>query len=172
MTDEQIKKAIADISQHDHYKMVNHVKRYVFSWDVAEDCVQEAYIAAMLQCNQLSVDCNLRAWLTTVATRNAYHCVNTYNRIMELCVKVQLSSKLSDSAFASRVIVADTVASVFHMLPPQSREIMRLHYMDNYRFTEIAKLLGMTPASVRQIHYRTKLLLRQKEKHIRSLMTD
>lgn len=144
----------------------------MYSQDVAEDCVQEAYIAAIEQCAQLTEQSNLKAWLTKVAIRKAYHCVRDYNRIMESCIKAYISLESSVVFSASEIVIADTVSSVLRSFPVRTREVMLLRYVDNLSFSEIATLLDMSLAAVRQTHYRAKRKLRQKGRYIRSLMTE
>lgn len=172
MTSEEVMMCIEEIGEKDHFKIVNCVRSYVFSQDVAEDCVQDAYLAALEQCGQIKDSTKLRAWVKKVAIRNAYHCVEKYNRIMRCCVKLYPLWEPEDSRLAAQIVIADTVASVFRSLPERARVIMHLRYINGLRFSEIADKLGMSPAAVRQVHQRTKEKLQNQKAYIRSLMTE
>ena len=172
MTSEQVKQCIATMEPSEHIKLVNIARRYVRSQDVAEDCVQDAYVAAMVQCQQIRQTESLRAWLKTVTVRNAYCYVRNYNNIMKLCLKSSRLGEWEDMPEIAAYIVADSFASVLKLLPVNTREIMILKYIHGQSFIEIANEMHMSSAAVRQAHQRAKKMLQKREKYIRSLVTD
>lgn len=172
MTSEEVKQCIATMEPGEHVRLVNIARMYVHSQDVAEDCVQDAYVAAMVQCEQIRQAESLQAWLKTVAVRNAYCYVKNYNNIMKSCLKGCCVDGNDDMPEITAYIVADSVSSVFKLLPVRTREIMILKYIHGHSFIEIANAMHMSTSAVRQAHQRAKKMLQKREKYIRSLMTD
>jgi RNA polymerase sigma-70 factor (ECF subfamily) len=126
--------------------------RSTVAGDVAQDAMTEAFR------NWDSLD-NPRAWVRIVASR-------TWWRTIGRDRKEGPSEGLDEHAIASTSAELDEVEArheflrILHSLPPGQRQVMAWTY-DGYQPTEIATLLGKTPAAIRSLLRDARSVLRR-----------
>lgn len=157
----EVQERIADISLTQHKRLVNYVRQSHYSLDLAEECVQEAYLTAMEEAETIHSPDKLFSWLKTVATRKAQQNMRDYFRIANACFCNYYEKELSKSDPFLQIVVADTVARVLSRFPPHYAEILRLRYLNCYSFKQIGNALDLQPSAVRQAHFRIKSALKQ-----------
>jgi RNA polymerase sigma-70 factor (ECF subfamily) len=124
----------------------------------AEDLVQEAWIR--LERTDRAEIRNLRAWLTTVVSRLALDALTSARSRRERYVGPWLPEPLvqadADEADPARKVDLDESVSmallvVLESLSPAERSAFLLHDVFGYSFSEVAQIVGRTPAATRQL---------------------
>jgi RNA polymerase sigma-70 factor (ECF subfamily) len=124
----------------------------------AEDLVQEAWIR--LERSDRAEIRNLRAWLTTVVSRLAVDALTSARSRRERYVGPWLPEPLvqadADEADPARKVDLDESVSmallvVLESLSPAERSAFLLHDVFGYSFSEVAQIVGRSPAAARQL---------------------
>ena len=124
----------------------------------AEDLVQEAWIR-LERSDQAEIR-NLRAWLTTVVSRLAVDALTSARSRRERYVGPWLPEPLvqadADEADPARKVDLDESVSmallvVLESLSPAERSAFLLHDVFGYSFSEVAQIVGRSPAAARQL---------------------
>ena len=124
----------------------------------AEDLLQEAWIR--LERTDRAEIRNLRAWLTTVVSRLALDALTSARSRRERYVGPWLPEPLvqadADEADPARKVDLDESVSmallvVLESLSPAERSAFLLHDVFGYSFSEVAQIVGRTPAATRQL---------------------
>jgi len=124
----------------------------------AEDLVQEAWIR--LERSDRAEIRNLRAWLTTVVSRLALDALTSARSRRERYVGPWLPEPVvnadPDEADPARKVDLDESVSmallvVLESLSPAERSAFLLHDVFGYSFSEVAQIVGRTPAATRQL---------------------
>jgi RNA polymerase sigma-70 factor (ECF subfamily) len=124
----------------------------------AEDLVQEAWLR--LERSDRAEIRNLRAWLTTVVSRLAIDALTSARSRRERYVGPWLPEPLvqadADEADPARKVDLDESVSmallvVLESLSPAERSAFLLHDVFGYSFSEVAQIVGRSPAAARQL---------------------
>ena len=124
----------------------------------AEDLVQEAWIR--LERSDRAEIRNLRAWFTTVVSRLALDALTSARSRRERYVGPWLPEPVvnadPDEADPARKVDLDESVSmallvVLESLSPAERSAFLLHDVFGYSFSEVAQIVGRTPAATRQL---------------------
>ena len=71
MTADDIRKELNQIDEQTHRKLVHYIQTRCCPEDIAEECVQYAYLQALVQAEKIRRSDRLLSWLITVAKRSA-----------------------------------------------------------------------------------------------------
>ncbi len=124
----------------------------------AEDIVQEAWIR--LERSDRAEIRNLRAWLTTVVSRLALDALTSARLRRERYVGPWLPEPVVDADHdeadpAHKIDLDESVSMallvVLESLSPAERSAFLLHDVFGYSFSEVAQIVGRTPAATRQL---------------------
>jgi RNA polymerase sigma-70 factor (ECF subfamily) len=129
----------------------------------AEDCVQEAWLRLRGVQDPASIR-DLRAWLTTTVGRLALDALGSARVRREHYVGTWLPEPLVESGGpadpADRVTLDESVSMallvVLEQLSPAQRTAFLLHDVFGVPFDEVARIVGRTPAAVRQLAARAR----------------
>ncbi|CAL9668848.1 putative ECF RNA polymerase sigma factor SigI [Streptomyces sp. enrichment culture] len=150
-------------------RLINLAYRLLGSLSEAEDVVQETYVRwyAMSRERQEAVE-SVGGWLTTVATRICLNLLGSARARREQYVgqwipeplpepTERLDGALATAAVdpADRVTLDESVNMAFLVLlesmTPAERVAFVLHDVFRYSFTEVAEMVGRSPAACRQL---------------------
>lgn len=162
----EVQKQIDDISLTKHLQLVNYVRMHHHSYELAEDCVQEAYIEAIVSADKIHSPDKLFSWLKTVALRKAQKNLKEYLQIIDACFQTGYINELEQPNRIEQIVIADAVSHVLAKFPLHYTDILRLRYLEGYSFKQIGEKLNIQPAAIRQAHFRIKVALRQEFKDI------
>jgi RNA polymerase sigma-70 factor, ECF subfamily len=126
----------------------------------AEDVVQEAF-TRLVKADVDGID-DVRGWLAVVVTRLCLDLLRSARRHHLDATDTSLDPRLAVPAQdpADRVTLDDNVRVALHIvlsqLSPSERAVFILHDVFQYRFDEIANIVGRTPAACRQLARRAR----------------
>jgi RNA polymerase sigma-70 factor (ECF subfamily) len=131
--------------------------------DVADDLLQEVFLKAMLQLNQLRSDDHFGAWIAAIARNRA---VDHHRHAREMQSSEDLWELLSMEPDYSLLSEAQLALTVIQSLPDAYRETLTMRLAEGLSGPEIAVLTGLTPESVRVNLHRGMKLLRERLRQV------
>jgi RNA polymerase sigma-70 factor, ECF subfamily len=131
--------------------------------DVADDLLQEVFLKAMIQLNQLRDDDHFGAWIAAIARNRA---VDHHRHAREIQSSEGLLERLSMEPNYSLLSDAQLALTVIRSLPDAYRETLTMRLAEGLSGPEIAALTGLTPESVRVNLHRGMKLLRERLRQV------
>jgi RNA polymerase sigma-70 factor (ECF subfamily) len=113
----------------------------------ADDVVQDVYMIARRQLEQLHDRDALGAWLKRIAVNRCYDQHRRAKRLRERLPLLHRSTTPHQDL---------SLVELVERLPPRQRTVLVLHYAYGYSLNEIAELLSLTHVNVRTIIARTR----------------
>ena len=139
---------------------------------VAEDALQETFIAAWRSAHTFRGDDSARAWLLAIA-RNAVHrqhrrpagAPDAFESLEAAAVQAGWGRD-PDEAWTDRIAAGQVVERGFDALSPDDREVLVLRDLEGFRNEEVAELLGLSVAAVKSRVHRARLRFME---HVRGI---
>nr|MBP7472248.1 RNA polymerase sigma factor [Prevotella sp.] len=134
--------------------------RYITDDDV-KDVLQESFIKIFTKICDFDYrgSGSLKAWLTRVVVNEALN----YLRHKSSTSFINADSNLPDVADSTDVDVSSisesTLVEMIQQLPPGYRSVFNLYVMEEYSHNEIAKILGIKPATSASQFHRARLMM-------------
>lgn len=154
-----------------HYATAWRVaRRYSATRDEADDVTQQAFVVAYDRLAQLAETDRFGAWLASIVRNLARMWLR--RRLIQPAL-LSLDEEESRSVHVERASVAtareaarlastrEAVAAALAALPPEQRHAVQLHYLDGYRYHEVALLLDISVGAVRGRLDRARQTLRR-----------
>ncbi|MBI3947894.1 MAG: sigma-70 family RNA polymerase sigma factor [Armatimonadetes bacterium] len=166
--------------RHHHTAAWRVARRYVATGDEADDLTQEAFVLAYDRLAQLTEPERFGAWLTSIVRNLARMWLrhrSTQPPLLSLDEESGAARTEQVSAAAAREAsrldsVREVVAAALAALPPEQRRAIQLHYLDGYRYHEVALLLGVSVGAVRGRLDRARQVLRRELQEMEAPMTS
>jgi len=146
-----------------HYKeLVIYANGYLFDQPSSEDIVQEVFIYIWENANKLKVEKSLKAYLYTMV-RN--RCLNYLKSIkitdnyefLEFNINLITEHVFDSTSEDDKKIVYHQVLKLVDTLPDKMQQIVKLKFLHNYKYSEIANELGISINTVKTQLKRAKL---------------
>ncbi len=148
--------------------------------DSSEDVAQQVYISVWKQIKTLKNEASFLPWLRQMTRYTAYNYLRD-NKVKRKVVGDEADRILADYSDPNTALDENlnkyqqsTILNKFiDELPDESREIVLLYYREEQSSQQVAGLLGVTPANVRQKLSRVRKTLKQSilEKHGKLLLS-
>ncbi|HEY9171895.1 MAG TPA: RNA polymerase sigma factor [Verrucomicrobiae bacterium] len=140
--------------------LLNYAYRLTGNWAAAQDVVQETWLVVIRGLVTLKDVTRFRAWLFRVAShkcqdhwrRNA-----TQERFVEAVQQQAETAAAGEPPNAQR---AD-IDAAFRRLPPESRTVLALMYLEDFSVGEIADVLSLPDGTVKSRLFHARQQLRQ-----------
>lgn len=87
MSPEELRDRITAITNAEQRALISFIRQYVHSIDLAEDCLQAAYLEALEHAQEINKPECLLSWLYTVSKRCAIREIAYKSRLMRCCIK-------------------------------------------------------------------------------------
>lgn len=149
--------AFAEVFNRYYSRLLHFARRFV-SLEVAEDILSETFLKLWHRVDQFTSFAAVEQWLR-VTTRNA--CIDQLRKAQaddtRTAQYAALSTDQYDAAYVEASLEALLFARILHAidkLPPQTREVVKLAFVDGLSVDDIAHKLGLS----RQVVYNKKSL--------------
>ncbi len=156
MTTDDVRKELNRIDERTHRKLVHYIQTTCCPEDVAEECVQYAYLQALVQAEKIRRADRLLSWLITVAKRKAWKEMKRRKRLM--CVEIGEAEY--EETFENEVLMRMDLERFWkertNIWPKYYWQILRMLYEEEMTFVEISEELHIPQGTVRNAHYRMK----------------
>ncbi len=160
-----------------YYERVYYAAYFVMKDpDLAQDVLQESFVKAFKNIHTVQDEDKLGAWLATIATRTAidhlrkrkkWNDFTTTDVLMD--IEATDANANDDSTVESSLenkMIREVLANEIEKLSPNYKEIMILHYVQQYSYEEIGQMLEMNIGTVKTRVFRAKKMLKESiEKH-------
>ncbi len=177
-TDEQLvleyisgnQSALSQLIQKNLKAIYNFAYRIVGNAQDAEDVAQDTFIKAWKNIKQFKAEHNFKAWIFTIARNTAFDKLRKKkNFVFSDFENAEGENIFLDSlpdpepppdAIVEALEQTHSTAELLRRLPPLYREVLVLHYNENFTFKEIGEILNKSLNTVKSQHRRGLLLLR------------
>lgn len=163
---EEIKKRnrrVFEVFFNKHYKqLVIYANGYLFDKDSSEDMVQEVFIYIWENADKLKIATSLKGYLYAMV-RNK--CLNYLKSIkitdnyefLELNINLITEHVFDSTTEEDKKIVYHQILKIVETLPDKMQQIVKLKFLHNYKYSEIAEELGISINTVKTQLKRGKL---------------
>lgn len=128
----------------------------------SEDITQDAFIKAFLNMSQLREKGKFGAWLAAIATNLARNHLKREKRLNYSSNPIELPALISGNPSSSteelviREAEIDRVRTALRTLPPEQYQVVIMQYYYDLKLTEIARLLKISPGTVKSRLFRAR----------------
>lgn len=148
-----------------YYKaMYNTALRIVKDNMEAEDIMQESFLTAFEKIDSYSGTVGFGAWLKKIVQNRALDSIKKSNKMV--CSDIDTLSEYEEPACEHNSTDDSvnqryaSIKDVISRLPEKYRNIITLHFLDGYDYSEISQIMTTTPATVRSQICRARRLIR------------
>lgn len=120
----------------------------------AEDAVQDTMLAYLRNSTPFESEEHEKAWLITTAKNKCRDELRRRRRQTNIDFQAEPSSELTDGNSG--------IMEALMSLPEKFRLVLILHYVEEYRVSEIARMLGKTQSAIKMRLQKGRELLREK----------
>lgn len=142
--------AFADVVDRYQEAIQRYLLRLTGDYELARDATQDTFIQAYKSILKTDSELSLKAWLYSIAANNA----RQYHRRKKVLSFVPLSGlKKHDASKVSLEEGADRNMAIEQALlrvPRKLRECLTLHFVEGFKYREIAAVLGISEEAVRK----------------------
>ncbi|MDD5518878.1 MAG: RNA polymerase sigma factor [Candidatus Omnitrophica bacterium] len=142
--------AFADIIEHYQAPIQRYLYRMTGDYELARDLAQDTFIQAYKGILKTDSELSFRAWLYRIATNNALQ----FHRRRRLVSFVPFSTMKKTEIPAGDCIEETSqnmaIEEALHEVPKDQRVCMMLHFVEGFKYWEIAETLGITEEAVRK----------------------
>lgn len=174
ISDIEVRSRVEELYYKHRTMLFNIAKRYVHKDDLAEDAVQETFLAIAEKCEtlDLSDDKEAKGLLSVIVRRRAIKIFEKGVRNSELIEKISLRESFEedspeDDYFNEHKI--ETVVKALNALDEKYRDLLYLQVVYELKTKDIAFLIGKSDGAVRQQLHTARIKLRdmtEKEERI------
>ena len=142
--------AFAEIVEHYQMPIGRYLYRITGDYEVAKDLVQDTFLKAYKSVLKTDSDLSFKAWLYRIATNNArqYHRRRRLISFIPFVDSVKHDSilKTTPNYIEEKLSIEETLLKV----PADQKECLVLHFVDGFRYGEIADILNISEEAVRK----------------------
>jgi len=154
--------AFAEIVEHYQVPIIRYLYRLTGDYETAQDLAQETFIQAYNGILKTNSELRLKAWLYRIATNNAWQ----YHRRRKLLSFIPFDGlrksdapKVENQSDSTGEEIA--IREALHQVPAEQRACLVLHYVEGFKYREIAETLGISEDAVRKRISRGKQVFRR-----------
>ncbi|MCL6267737.1 RNA polymerase sigma-70 factor [Flagellimonas myxillae] len=135
-------------------ELVQYANSYLFDQNWSEDIVQEVFIHLWEKANDLDIKTSLKGYLYAMVRNRCLNFLKSI-KITDDAKVLDMQSMLSsdyDLEFFSNddlKIIHHQLLKVVEALPDKMQQIVKMRFIENYKYAEIAEELGITVNTVK-----------------------
>ncbi|MDH2391131.1 sigma-70 family RNA polymerase sigma factor [Streptomyces sp. HNM0663] len=143
-----------------HAPLWRYVRGMVGSPHLADDLVQEAWVAVVRGLPRLRQPERFAPWLFTIARRAVADHLRQAYQAAETCVE-EAGVVTEDDDSLDGVLTTMQVEAGLQELPPLEREVLILFHLQDLPLAACAEVLGVPPGTVKSRLHRARRMLRR-----------
>jgi RNA polymerase sigma-70 factor, ECF subfamily len=150
--------AFAEIIEHYQAPIIRYLYRMTGDYEMAKDLAQDTFIQAYKGILKTDAELSFRAWLYRIATNNALQ----HRRRKKLLSFIPFTAKEHDMPDSKNQADCTGESLELHeallKVPEEQRTCLVLHFVEGFKYWEIAETLGCSEEAVRKRVARGKKL--------------
>ena len=141
--------AFSEIVETYQSPILRYLYRYTGDYESARDLSQDTFIQAYREIPRLHSLHSFKPWLYRIATNNAlqFHRRKKAISFVTLKEEIEIESEQNDPQVTDERI---TVKLALNKIPKKLRVCLILHFMEGFKYREIAETLGISEEAVRK----------------------
>ncbi len=146
-----------------HYEnLVIYANGYLFDKDASEDVVQEVFIYIWENADKLNIKSSLKGYLYTMVRNKCLNYLKSIKitdnyQFLELNINLITEHVFDSASDEDKKIVYHQILKIVDALPDKMQQIVKLKFLHNYKYSEIAEELGVSINTVKTQLKRGKL---------------
>ena len=143
--------AFADIIERYKSPLFRYLFRLTNNYDIAQDVMQDTFMQAFQGLSKIEIEVSFKSWLYRIATTNVLQVWRRRKVLSFVPLKEELATPegISEDWSASIGIQMD-VQNILARIPAKLRVCMVLHFVEGFKYKEIAASLGISEEAVRK----------------------
>lgn len=146
-------------------RLYSYGRKLTGQTSLLEDCIQELFLKLYTNRNNLSETDNLEFYLLKALKLTIYGKLRNERRFLNIDEPsgyfFQLEFELESETYESDADVQlEIIKKYLETLNPKSRELLYLKFYTNLNYSEIGKMMGIQPSSVKKRVYRIMLKIK------------
>ena len=145
--------------------------RYTGNPSDAEDAAQEAFLKAWRHLGRFNTQKSFKTWLFAIAKNSATDIMRKRRSVnisqfdtaddSNVLIDTLADPEPLPEELFERASLAEDVRGALTFLKPRDQTILELRYVEDLSFEDIARVLHMSPNTVRSLHRRALIALRK-----------
>lgn len=146
-----------------HYeKLVVYANGYLFDEDASEDIIQEVFIYIWENADKLKIKSSLKGYLYAMVRNKCLNYLKSIKitdnyKFIELNINLITEHVFDSATEEDKEIVYHQVLKIVDTLPDKMQQIVKLKFLHNYKYSEIAEELDVSINTVKTQLKRGKL---------------
>ncbi|MDN3665788.1 RNA polymerase sigma factor [Algibacter miyuki] len=138
-----------------HYEeFVVYANGYLFDKDASEDIVQEIFIYIWEHANKLNIETSLKGYLYTMVRNRCFNYLKSIKitdnlELLDFNINLISEHVFNSTSEEDKAIVYHQILKIVDTLPEKMQQIVKLKFLHNYKYLEIAKELGISVNTVK-----------------------
>lgn len=157
-------------------ELVHYANSYLFDQGWSEDIVQEVFIHLWEKSNSLEIKSSLKGYLYAMVRNRCLNFLKTIkitDNANVLDMQSMLSAEYNLDVFSDEdlKIIHNQLLKVVEGLPTKMQQIVKMRFIENYKYVDIAEELGVSVNTVKTQLKRAKVKITQQMALVLALLT-
>jgi RNA polymerase sigma factor (sigma-70 family) len=143
--------AFSEIIEHYQLPIQRYLYRLTGDYDTAQDLTQDTFLQAYKNILKTNNDISFKAWLYKIATNNAWQ--HSRRKKLLSIVTFKTGKTVTDHHKDMQPSVTEeslAIQEVMNQIPGKFRVCMVLHFVEGFKYKEIAETIGISEEAVRK----------------------
>ncbi|BDW93525.1 RNA polymerase sigma-70 factor [Allomuricauda sp. XS_ASV26] len=142
--------------------LVQYADSYLFEKSISEDIVQEVFIYLWENASKIKIATSFNAYLFTMVRNRCLNHLKSIKitdraKVLDMQHFIGTDYELDVFSEEDQLIIHNQVLKVVEMLPSKMQRIVRMKYIENYKYVDIAEELGISVNTVKTQLKRAKI---------------
>jgi len=142
--------AFTEVVQHYQMPIQRYLYRLTGDFETARDLTQDTFIRAYKNILTNKNDISFKAWLYRIATNNAFQHQRRKRLLSLISFHRSKNINIPDEEHVDNTIENMAINETLLKVPRDQRICMVLHFMEGFKYREIAETLGISEEAVRK----------------------
>ena len=135
---------------------------YLFDISASEDIVQETFIQLWEKAETITIKISLKAYLYSMVRNRCLNYLKTIKitdsfNILDFQAIIESDYDLDDYTNEDKEIIYSQILKIIETLPAKMQTIVKLRFMNNYKYSEIAEEMNVSVNTVKTQLKRAKI---------------
>jgi RNA polymerase sigma-70 factor (ECF subfamily) len=142
--------AFADIVENYQAPIQRYLYRMTGDYELARDLAQDTFIQAYKGILKTNTELSFKAWLYRIATNNALQCHRRKRLVSFLPISTIRKTETPAGDCVKETDQNMAIEEAMRKVPRDQRVCMILHFVEGFKYREIAETLGISEEAVRK----------------------